>query len=169
MNKNACSPILPSVHTEGQYDESGLILYRITFYLYRQKHFSAFPCGDRGFLTVSLSHCFTLGRFIPYFLLRRTVFCIIIQTKWLCNVAQLLLLRFNSNTAMWQLQLYAPGGWRAVLLSTPRAHKSSPANCSHLGVDDPEVRLRAQPIFTLSLIWAKGNFLGKKTNKTKKR
>lgn len=111
-------------------DEIYLILYRIVFYLYRQMHFSVFPDDDHGFLAVSLSHCFILGH---VFSCTGQYFCIIIQTKWFYNVVQLLLLRFNSNTVMWQLQLYASGGWRAVLLSAPRAHKSAPANCSHLG------------------------------------
>lgn len=103
----------------------------IIFYLYRQKHFFVLPGDDHGFLTVSLAHCFILG---CVFSCAGQYFCIIIQTKWPCNVVQLLLLRFNSNTVMWQLQLYASGEWRAVLLSTPLAHKSTLANCSHLGL-----------------------------------
>lgn len=108
-----------------------LIFIPIISNVYRQKHFSVFPGDDHGFLTVSLAHCFVLGR---VFSCVGQYFCIIIQTKWFCNVAQLLLLRFNSNTVMWQLQLYASGEPRAVLLSTPQAHISTPANCSHLGL-----------------------------------
>lgn len=66
----------------------------LTFYLYRQKHFSVFTGDDHGFLTVSLSRCFTLGY---VFSCVGQYFCIIIQTKWLHNVVQLLLLRFNSE------------------------------------------------------------------------
>ena len=114
-----------------RYEEMYLILHHIIRYLYRPKHFSVFPGDDHGFLMVSFSHCFILG---CVFFCAGQYFCIVIQTKWFCNVLQLLLLRFNSNTVMWQLQLDASGEWRAVLLSTPRAHKSTPANCSHLGL-----------------------------------
>lgn len=58
----------------GKYDDMSWFYIVFHFYLYRQKHFSVLACDDRGFLTVSLSHCFILGRFIPYFLPRRTVF-----------------------------------------------------------------------------------------------